>query len=174
MFVIVAPDARGQGGSGTYSLYIVRHAEKHPGKDSTLMPEGHRRAGDLARWLKDKGIKRIYITPYKRSMQTGDSLRLLTRLDTAYYKPDTTGAGLLEAIAAHKDGGKNLLIIGHSNTVIPLVKAMGGTPDISVIGDTEFDHLFIISIGGKKILTRHEHYGVKTPVPEVIKPAMAQ
>ncbi len=57
----------------TGTFFLVRHAEKHPGRDSTLTPEGERRAGKLYRLLQDSAIQRIYSTPYRRTIQTGDS-----------------------------------------------------------------------------------------------------
>ena len=57
-------------------VYLVRHAEKISGEDPLLTAGGNKRAGDLMRALKDKNIKRIYVTEYKRTQNTGDSLRL--------------------------------------------------------------------------------------------------
>ncbi|MEI9957485.1 MAG: histidine phosphatase family protein [Ferruginibacter sp.] len=49
---------------------------KESGKDPVLTKEGNQRAGDLMRTLKDKHIKRIYVTQFKRTQMTGDSLRI--------------------------------------------------------------------------------------------------
>ena len=48
----------------TGTFFLVRHAEKNPGRDSTLTEEGERRAGKLYRILKDSSIRRIYTTPF--------------------------------------------------------------------------------------------------------------
>jgi hypothetical protein len=49
--------------------------------------------------------------------------------------------------------GKAVLIAGHSNTVLTIVKAFGGTPAINEIKDYEYGHLFKLEIGESKVAT---------------------
>lgn len=129
----------------TGTFFLVRHAEKNPGVDSTLTPAGMKRAGKLYRLLKDSAITRIYSTPFKRTMQTGDTLRLKSNIDTVLYAADSTGESLLYAISRHSDWGKRILIIGHSNTLIPIMKSLNVKPRIDSIADKDFGNLFIVS-----------------------------
>ncbi len=128
----------------TGTIYLVRHAEQHPGEDSDLTKEGHARAGALYHMLKDSGLNKIYITRFKRSLQTADSLRLYKHIDTCYYMADTTGESLIYEISRHQDWGKRLLVVGHSNTLIPIMRSLRARPPVDSIGATEYDRLFII------------------------------
>ncbi|WP_343303337.1 histidine phosphatase family protein [Chitinophaga niabensis] len=132
----------------TGTFFVVRHAEKNPGADSTLTEAGLKRAGKLYRMLKDSGITRIYSTPFKRALQTGDSLRILGKIDTALYKPDSTGESLLYEISRNNDWGKKILVIGHSNTIIPILKSLNTFPR-DTIRDEDYDRLFMVYKGRK-------------------------
>src|SRR4051812_12158967 len=70
------------------NIYLVRHAEKDAGRDPQLTEAGKKRAADLAHILKDKNIQRIYVTDYRRSWMTADSLRIQSGIDTVGYVVD--------------------------------------------------------------------------------------
>ncbi|RPD42337.1 histidine phosphatase family protein [Chitinophaga barathri] len=134
----------------TGTFFLVRHAEKNPGRDSTLTTEGRQRAGKLYRILKDSAISRIYTTPFKRTVETGDSLRILGKVDTAFYQPDSTGESLLYEISRRGDWGKRILVVGHSNTLIPLIKSLNAKPKMDSISEKDYGNLFIIHKGVQK------------------------
>jgi phosphohistidine phosphatase SixA len=158
------------GAGRAHTLYIVRHAEKNPGKDSTLTPAGEERATQLAKLLRKKKIGKIYVTPYKRSFATARPLYEKSHIDTVHYRPDTTGVSLLQTIRAHGDGNTHLLIVGHSNTVIPLVKALGGSTTMTEIPENEFDHLFILKVSADgTVSTTQKKYGNKQKRKQVAK-----
>ncbi|HVI45954.1 MAG TPA: histidine phosphatase family protein [Chitinophaga sp.] len=125
-------------------FYVVRHAEQHPGGDSTLTETGLQRAGELSRLLRDSGINKIYLTPFKRSIQTADSVRIQLHVDTCFYKADTTGESLIYEITRHGDWGKHLLIIGHSNTLVPVLHSLKATPHMKTVGENEYGWLFVV------------------------------
>lgn len=141
-----------------YSVYLVRHAEKNPGADSTLTPAGELRAEKLKDLLRNKGITRVYVTKFRRSYQTGKPTATALGIDTVLYRADTTGEGLVEAMNRRGDWGNNILVVGHSNTVLKLVKKLGGEPGIPEIGETEFGHLFELRIRKKKVRTDRRMY----------------
>ncbi|GEP93778.1 SixA phosphatase family protein [Chitinophaga cymbidii] len=128
----------------TGTIYLVRHAEKDKGEDPSLTAAGRKRAGALYRLLKDSSISRIYCTPYKRSVQTGDSLRILNRIDTAFYKPDATGESLIYEISRRGDWGKHILVIAHSNTMLPILKSLNARTRMDSIADTDYGNIFIV------------------------------
>lgn len=128
----------------TGTFYVVRHAERYEGPDSSLTPAGYERAGCLYRLLKDSLLNKIYVTPYRRSRETADSLRLALRLDTAVYRPDTTGESLIYTLTRHEDWGKHILIVAHANTMLPIVKALGGKPPVDSIRSNEFDRVLVV------------------------------
>ncbi|UYQ91511.1 histidine phosphatase family protein [Chitinophaga horti] len=145
----------------TATVFLVRHAEKHPGVDSTLTAAGHQRAGDLYRRLHDSAIAKIYCTPYIRSGQTADSLRLLAHIDTVIYQADTTGESLIYEISRRNDWGKRILVIGHSNTLIPMMEALGVKPPVDSIGDRQFSYLFRIEKRRDGGTVKVSHYGLQ-------------
>lgn len=141
-------------------IYLVRHAEKQSGNDPVLTPAGNKRAGALLLALKDKGIQHIYVTQFKRTQMTGDSLRLQLGIDTVQYKADTTGEDILNKILAHNDGGKTILIIGHSNTIPKIIQQLGATDfEPANIPDAEFDNLYLLTFKKKKVQVKKMKYG---------------
>lgn len=150
--------------SGT-KIYVVRHAEKDTGNNPQLTAAGRKRAGHLLQILQQKNIQRIYSTPYRRTIQTGDSLRILLHIDTLIYKADTTGQGIYDKIIAAGDGGKTILIIGHSNTVPRIIRKLGAKDFPSTdIPDMEFDNLYLISYKKGKVKVKQMKYGDKSGV----------
>jgi phosphohistidine phosphatase SixA len=132
-----------QGVSAKTNIYFVRHAEKESGNDPALTENGKKRAGDLMRYLKDKKIIRIYVTQYKRTQNTADSMHLHFGIDTIHYQADENGIDLFNKIAANGDFNKTILIIGHSNTVPDYIKKAGvvNYPQAN-IADVEFDNIY--------------------------------
>lgn len=126
-------------------IYLVRHAEKLTGDDPLLTTEGNKRAGDLMRTLKDKKIARIYVTEFKRTQHTGDSLRIQSGIDTVQYLSDTSCIDLLNKIKGNADLNRAILIIGHSNTLPTIIRKLG-LPEYASedIPSNEFDNLFLI------------------------------
>jgi ketosteroid isomerase-like protein len=58
-----------------------------------------------------------------------------------------------------KDRGKNVLVVGHSNTVPEIVKALSGVT-VPPIADAEYDHIFVVVVpeSGAPRVTQ-EHFG---------------
>jgi broad specificity phosphatase PhoE len=131
------------GKNGT--IYIVRHAEKQSGKDPLLTEEGNIRAGDLMRELKNKHIYKIFVSEFKRTQNTADSLHLQLGIDTVHYIADTSCADLFNVISVKRVKNKPILIISHSNIIQKIIYKLGiiNFPQQN-FGDTEFDNLFIV------------------------------
>jgi len=145
-------------------FYIVRHAEKEAGKDPGLMKSGHNRAGDLYRILKNKRIDEIYITQYRRAQMTADSLRVYENLKTIVYDADTSGHGLLYKMNEKNGFQKNLLIIGHSNTIPGIIRRLGITDfTLKEIPEDEYDNLYIIRQRKNKLSLAIRKFGQPSP-----------
>ena len=88
---------------------------------------------------------RIYVTAYRRTQNTGDSLRTQLGIDMAHYLSDTSCTDLLNKIKASNDGKNAILIIRHSNTLSTIILNSGITdyPSEEISGN-EFDNLFLI------------------------------
>ena len=154
--------------------YLVRHAEKDTGKNPVLSTAGYLRTGDLYRELKNKKISKIYVSQYRRTQLTADSLRIYKKTDTIHYTADETGDDLLNKLAGQKGKQKNILIIGHSNTIPAILKKLGIIGlDISEIPDDEYDNLFVVTVKNKKVSLKWLKYGkssLPTPAPSTMKP----
>jgi phosphohistidine phosphatase SixA len=145
------------------TIYLVRHAEKEKGDDPLLTAAGNQRAGDLMRALKRKKLQRVYVTQYRRTQMTSDSIRIQLKKDTIHYKADTTGSDLLQKMTAHNDFGKSILVIGHSNTIPAIIRKLGVTnPAIPDIPDDEFDNLFVVTIIKDNAILHKKKYGIRS------------
>lgn len=148
-------------GVAKMSIYIVRHAEKESGNDPGLTVAGRNRAGDLMRTLKHRHIGHIYVSQYRRSQMTADSIRIQLGADTIHYKADTTGIDLLLKIRAYRDVGHSILVIGHSNTIPQIIRMLGviNFPREN-IADHEFDNLYLVRYRNHKAYLTRYKYGM--------------
>ncbi|MEP6800614.1 MAG: histidine phosphatase family protein [Acidobacteriota bacterium] len=129
------------------AVFIVRHAEKQSEaneKGVPLSPAGHARAARLAAMLRDARIVAIYSTDTVRTLSTAEPLATRAKLTPQIY--DAEGVGAPEKLAArisNEHPTENVLVVGHSNTVGPLVMALGCAEEVAV-GRQEYDGLWII------------------------------
>jgi broad specificity phosphatase PhoE len=161
VLAVLTPSAAAQTGAQS-TVFVVRHAERAdttPGTPPTMSADpdlseaGRARAASLATMLKDANISAIYATEFKRTQQTAAPLAKALGL-TVNTLPASETKGLVEQVRAAKSP---VLIVGHSNTVPEIVKALGITTPLTV-GDTEFDNLFVVTTsttGGSSLLRLH-------------------
>ena len=125
----------------TQTIYLVRHAEKDTVQknDPPLTTAGRQRAEDLAVLLRHQPVSGIYSTHFVRTLATAQPTAVEHHLNITLYDSIPQLTALLSA-----QKNKTVLITGHSNTIIPIAKALGTQPHKTVIGDHEFDNLFII------------------------------
>jgi phosphohistidine phosphatase SixA/ketosteroid isomerase-like protein len=145
--------ARSPATASPTTIVVVRHAEKSTDdpRDPSLSAIGQERANALGVALKDAGVTDIYVTQYKRTRQTAEPLaresgisiteRPINAINSATYARD------LAAEIQTRSGGKSVLVVGHSNTVPDIVKALSGIT-VPPIADDEYDHLFIVTVSG--------------------------
>jgi broad specificity phosphatase PhoE len=131
-------------------VYVVRHAERADGgagvgqmqseSDPPLSKAGEARATKLAAMLADAGVTAIYATEYRRTQDTAKPLAAKLGL-TVRSNPARSGDALIARLK--KDHAADVvLVVGHSNSIPALIKALGGQ-DVS-IRDDEYDSLFIV------------------------------
>ncbi len=135
-------------------VILTRHAERADGvatmggSDPKLSSAGAARADKIAAMLADANIAAIFTTEFLRTRETAAPLSARIKVT-----PEVIAAGqmsaLIEKIKRHADD--TVFIVGHSNTVPMIIKALGG-PDVS-IGDNEYDNLFFY-VPATKTLTR--------------------
>ncbi len=134
----------------TTTIIFVRHAEKAllPEGDPSLSPAGQRRVAELTRQLKDAdvvaGIDVIYSTPYRRTEETARPIAAALNLPINSYDAADTEAIMEFILKEHK--GKIILVVGHSNTLPPLIGNMGASKKVPVIEENEYDNIYIVSV----------------------------
>jgi broad specificity phosphatase PhoE len=146
-------------------VYLVRHAEKvttdPTNKDPLLTTNGQQRALDLALKLKKDKIYTIYSTDYQRTKLTAKALADERKIDIQIYAPKQLNTLKTKILESGK--GKKILIVGHSNTILETIEALGGKRPIAEIKDQDYDYLFTVSIDKKGVVnTKVEHYGQKS------------
>ena len=135
-------------------VILTRHAERADGaatmgsSDPKLSAAGAARAEKLLAMLADANIAAIFTTEYARTKDTAAPLAAKIKVSPEVIAAAQMNA-LLEKIKSHPDD--TVFIVGHSNTVPMIIKALGG-PDVS-IGDNEYDNLFFY-VPATKTLTR--------------------
>lgn len=135
-------------------VILTRHAERADGQatmgasDPALSEAGKARAEKLAAMLVDANITAMFTTEFRRTKDTAAPLAAKLKLTPEVVAAAKT-VTVIEKIKAHPND--TVFIVGHSNTVASIIKALGG-PDVT-IGDREYDNLFIY-VPATKTLTR--------------------
>jgi broad specificity phosphatase PhoE len=149
VLVAVAPSV-----ASAQMVIVVRHAERADagapaGNAMTAAPDpelsaaGKARAQALAAMLKDAGVTAIYTTEYTRTKDTAAPLAAALKI-TAEVVSARDQAAMIAKVKAHTSGA--VLVVGHSNTVPAIIKALGG-PEFT-LGESEYDSLFFVAPGG--------------------------
>lgn len=158
----------------TVKVYVVRHAEKivddPKDKDPGLSAEGSERAIALLKELKGEKIDSIYTTNFKRTKLTAFPLADKIGISLKTYDPKDQKLLAKELIKYAK--GKNILIVGHSNTVLEIIEAFGATKPIKELTDDDYDYIFEITIKGDKAGVKTGHYGKPHRSEEGVKKEM--
>ena len=150
------------------TVILVRHAEKaDTTSDPTLSAAGVARANALADSLAHSGISGIIVTQLQRTRLTAEPLasRLgLVPVVVPVGAPGTDHGAAVAALLRDRFAGKTVLVVGHSNTVPAIIRALGIT-DAVTIPDWEYDDLFTVhtDAAGRPTLTR-SRYGVASAV----------
>ncbi len=133
--------------SCTTTIYLVRHAEKADQSTNAVLSNiGLQRANVLRDSLLNKGIDSIFASTYLRTQQTAKPLADALQLHTIIYKNDTSVQFILNL---NKIKGKSFLVVGHSDNVPEMVKALTG--QTVIIPDSVFNKMFIVKT--KRCLT---------------------
>ena len=120
--------------------------------DPDLSAAGRLRAESLGTVLRDVALTAIYVTEYKRTQQTAAPLAKATGVSVIIVPAKETGA----LIAKLQGSARNALVIGHSNTLPEIIKALGVSAPVT-IADSEYDNLFVVTTGSPARLI-HLHY----------------
>ncbi len=129
-------------------LFLLRHAEKDFGPDPDLTREGLQRANRLRDILQKVPFSSIFASPTQRTQQTASPLAEKQNLKVQVYNP------LLQIPLVRKlresDADRNVLMVGHMNTVPMLMNYLVGEDRYTHIPYNEYDHLFVVSLEPNK------------------------
>lgn len=147
------------------TYYIVRHGEKVDGSaDPALSIEGQQRAETLKKLLADKKITQVYSTNYQRTTNTAKPLADALNVTIQKYDPRNQKPFIEDL---KKIEGKNILIVGHSNTIRHIANGLYEKDTLTKdLDETDFDNLYIVkrqTSPKKKLSFTAKTYGKPTP-----------
>ena len=148
-------------------VVIVRHAEKEaqPANDPPLTATGSERAQALAAALADAGVDVVMHTPTTRTRETARPVAERFGL-TPEVLPLGPMSQHAQAVAAavRKHAGKTIVVVGHSNTIMSYIEALGG-PSRGNLCDHQYDGLYTLILDGDSAQLVEGHYGPANPKP---------
>lgn len=126
--------------SAQKAVFLVRHAEKVDESDDAALSEaGLARARSLAEALGSAGVTAIYTTQYQRTRKTAEPLAQKLGLT-----PNVVGDSNQLVRRLRAENAKDVvLIVGHSNTLPEILRALGH-PESITIASQEYDNLFVL------------------------------
>ncbi len=135
------------------TVVVVRHAERAQDDpaDPTLTAAGMKRAEALAAALDKFGVQAIITTHLKRTQLTAAPTAAKAGFKPTVITPkrgDTPGhiADVVAAVdAARREQKQSILIVGHSNTVPLIVKALSGVAAPSMC-ESEYANFYVVSL----------------------------
>ena len=153
-------------GANSFSqkIFVVRHAEKAApdgsmGGDVALSEKGKQRAEALREALEGETIDLIYSTNTVRTKTTAQPTAEKRGLQIQTYGPRPDSAFIQSIL----DTGKNVLIVGHSNTIDDVVNLIMGEKSIEGdLDESQYDNLFVITLHTKKIKLEKKKYGASS------------
>jgi broad specificity phosphatase PhoE len=151
--------------SCTHSYYIVRHAERatagpNMSSDVPLSEAGQQRAQALRSLLQNEKIDEIFSTNTTRTKSTAQPIADHLNKTVQMYGPRPDSA-FIQLLRSKK---KNVLVVGHSNTVDDIANMLTGKTVVAAdLKETEYDNLFVVKTKGKKVTFENRKYGTATP-----------
>ncbi|MBL7760204.1 MAG: histidine phosphatase family protein [Sediminibacterium sp.] len=144
----------------TTTIWIVRHGEKDTAlaqrQDPNLSAAGQQRAKDLFQQLRSQQPTIVYSTERKRTRQTVAHFPAAKQL--VIY--DSKALPSLAEKILTENKGATILVVGHSNTLLETIEALGGKRPVPELTEDDYDYLFKVEIDPKGIISvTYAHYG---------------
>lgn len=147
------------------TVVIVRHAEKvAPTGDVDLSPAGKVRAEALAEALSGARVRMVLATSLRRTGQTAAPTSEAAGFTVAAVGFEGGDAAHVQRVAAQARTaalGDTVLIVGHSNTVAQIARALGDAAPVAPT-DCEYDKMTVLELGGPATRAIHTRYGAPT------------
>ena len=169
---ISAPRLAAQAGVPTVVI-IIRHAEKDsvPAANPPLTPAGRARAQALIPALADANLQAVIATPLLRSQETARPIATARALpvETIQRGADLSAHVRAVADAVRRHRGQTVLVVGHGETVGPIIAALGGPP-IADLCAAEYSNLFTLVIDSTAVRLVRALYGAPSGGPGDCQP----
>lgn len=142
--------------NGEITIILLRHAEKDVSSgankaDPNLTAEGRQRAERLFETIKDYQPDQIFSTIFKRAKETVTPLAVNLNADYRlqiqfydYTELEDFAKQLLNLKA------KTVVVAGHNSTTPELANLLIGQNKYQILGESEYDKIWIIKIKRKK------------------------
>jgi broad specificity phosphatase PhoE len=148
--------------SPSTTIIVVRHAEKvlegGPGSDPPLTARGEERAQLLARLFGDTRLQQhidaIYTSAALRNRATAAPLAAKLGI-TPEVVPQDDAHALARRLLREHPGGR-ILVVGHVDTIPPIVEALSGVSQMPPIADMDYGTIYVVMVprvGRAAILT---------------------
>lgn len=128
------------------TFYFIRHAEKDrtdpENPDPELNQDGLDRAIRWAEVFDAIPLDVVYSTNYERTSMTAAPTSVKKDIDIKYYDPSSLDMEEFKLV----NEGKNVLVVGHSNTTPMLVNKMIDLEKYDQMDDLDNSSLFIVRI----------------------------
>ncbi|MCY4747173.1 histidine phosphatase family protein [Pelomonas sp. UHG3] len=165
---LLATCLAGTAGAVPDLVIVVRHAEKaaEGGSDPALSPAGEQRAHALAQAVAGLRVNAIVTTQYQRTRATAAPLAQALGLQPQVIETRRGDMpGHVQAVAdAVRALTGTVLVVGHSNTVTPLLAALGG-PALRELCETSFHHAFVLQPAAAPLRWAQLSYGAPSAAP---------
>lgn len=123
-------------------VFVVRHADRD-GKRDALTQAGAARALALRNFVLRQGVSTVYSTDTPRTRATGAPTAAALGVKIESYGKKLEPRWFEEVARRHAGGA--ILIVGHSNTVLSIVRGFGGRSSVK-IGHDDYRHIFALQV----------------------------
>lgn len=132
-------------------VVLLRHAEKQAdgSRDPVLTAAGRQRAEALVQRLQGRPLAAVYATPYRRTQLTAWPLASARGL-TLRVRPAGESAQSLAELLLRRHAGQQVLVVGHSNTLPALARALGAQ-DVADMPESEYDRAMIVTVAASGV-----------------------
>ncbi len=136
--------------NGVTMVYLVRHAEKvltDTTENPPLTEKGKARAQQLVEEFREDTIHALYSTHFIRNRTTLEPLAAQRNLPLNIYEAHDYQALADKINTEHP--GETVVVVGHSDTLLPIIEAFGAKPPVEEIKDQDYDYIFKITLTGQ-------------------------
>lgn len=146
-------------------MIFVRHGERgtEPAGDPALTPAGRERALALIDAVRDAKVKAVLHTPTTRTRDTAIPVAQhfgLTPQTPAIAPGASAVTSMVRAIREH--AGKTVVVVGHSNTIMRYIEALGG-PRRADLCDNQYNGLYTLALIHDEAFLVEGQYGAPNP-----------